>query len=140
MRIGLLAAVALLAACSTSPPPEPPPARSLNATIRGNAGSEQIRAAAQANTRAGKTAVGINLAGGMSGATHPWHVHVGRCETNGPIAGAASAYPPLRPDGGGNASATANLDVELMSGQSYYINVHESPQNLGKIIACGDLR
>lgn len=141
MKKSTLLATVLVSACAAQgPPPEPPPVRTVNATVRATAGTPNVRATAQAHSVAGRTAVGVNLAGGTPGSTHPWHIHVGRCETNGPIFGAASAYPPLRPDGSGNATATAMLDVELGSTESYFVNVHESPQNLGRIIACGDLR
>jgi hypothetical protein len=138
-RSTLLAVVVVSACASQGPPPEPPTVRTVNATVRGMGGST-VRATAQANTVAGQTAVTVNLAGGTSGSSHPWHIHVGRCETNGPIFGAASAYPALRPDGSGSATATAMLAVELAATESYYVNIHESPQNLGRIIGCGDLR
>ena len=40
----------------------------------------------------------------------------------------------------GQASASANLDVALSEDGQYYINVHRSPQDLGTIVACGQLR
>lgn len=139
MKKTSLLAILTVCACSSGPPPEPPVVRTLNASISAMSGST-VRANAQANTVAGQTIVGVSLGGGTSGGTHPWHIHVGRCETNGPIYGAAAAYPPLRPDGSGNATAQASLAVELLPTESYYVNIHESPQNLGRIIGCGDLR
>jgi hypothetical protein len=99
-----------------------------------------VRANARAASAAGQTAVSINLSGGQSGGTHPWHVHIGTCASGGGIAGDPSAYPPLRPDTNGSASAVAHLTVQLIPGDDYHVNVHRSPEALGEIVGCGDLR
>jgi hypothetical protein len=54
--------------------------------------------------------------------------------------GDANAYPPLRPNTAGAATATAHIGVQLVPGENYHINVHRSPQALNQIVACGNLR
>jgi hypothetical protein len=139
MRSGSVLVVGLTClagACATAPVYEP---RDWSATVEERADSN-VRANALAASAAGHTAVSINLAGGQSGGTHPWHVHVGTCASGGGIVGDAAAYPALQPNAAGSASAMAHLNVQLIPGDSYHVNVHRSPQALGEIIACGDLR
>jgi hypothetical protein len=139
MRFGtaiVLAAVAAATACATVPIYEP---REWNATLQPR-GDSEVRATARAATGPGQTAVAINLIGGATGGTHPWHIHRGTCETGGPIVGDANAYPPLRPNTAGAATATAHIGVQLVPGENYHINVHRSPQALNQIVACGNLR
>lgn len=143
MRVVLMSTLATLtlAACATSPASTPTTARhDLRATLSGRGNFTNARASAHAVTVAGETSVGINFAGGESGATHPWHVHTGTCGSGGGVVGSGQAYPALRPNASGNASATARLTVPLQRGQSYHVNVHRSPSDMGTIISCGDLR
>jgi hypothetical protein len=132
----LLVAGAALAACATVPLFEP---REWNATVQPR-GEEQARASVRAVTTVNSTVAAINLAGGQPGATHPWHIHSGSCASGGPIVGDAGRYPPLRPGSGGTAAATATINVVLVPGQAYHVNVHRSPEQLAEIIACGDLQ
>src|SRR5688500_11821482 len=37
----------------------------------------------------------IEIENGEAGATYPWHVHAGDCDSDGAIVGLASEYPPL---------------------------------------------
>jgi hypothetical protein len=135
--IGLVVGFTCLAgACATVPIFEP---RDWSATVESRAGSD-VRATVRAASAPGQTGVAINLAGGQSGATHPWHVHAGTCASGGGIVGDPAAYPALQPNSAGAASATAILRVQLVPGDSYHVNVHRSPQALDEIIGCGDLR
>ncbi|HEU4828093.1 MAG TPA: hypothetical protein VFT04_02755 [Gemmatimonadales bacterium] len=86
-----------------------------------------------------RTRAGATLANATPGGEHPWHVHVGRCGSNGAIVGGASSYRPLKVGRNGRAEATATLDLALPRSGEYYINVHASAANLGTIIACGNL-
>lgn len=95
---------------------------------------------ASAEAMGGGTHVTVFLTGGSAGGVHPWHVHEGVCESNGPIVGAAAAYPPLQPDASGNANAEAHLEVALEPGGSYYVNIHQSASDLGTVVGCGQLR
>ena len=86
-----------------------------------------------------QTRAGAALANATPGGEHPWHVHVGRCGSNGAIVGDASAYRPLKVGGNGRAEATARLNLPLPRSGEFYVNVHASATNLGTIIACGNL-
>ncbi len=132
----ILAAIAMVTACATVPVYEP---REWNADVQ-PVGDTEVRAAVRAVTAPGQTAVAINLAGGEAGATHPWHIHRGTCETGGPIVGDPAQYPPLRPTAAGGATATAHIRAQLVPGEDYHVNVHRSPELLQEVVACGDLR
>lgn len=99
-----------------------------------------VRGAAAANSAMRQTGVSITIAGAQQGGEHPWHIHTGTCGSGGPIVGAPAAYPALRPGMNGEARATANVNVGLEAGGQYHVNVHQSPQQLGQIVSCGDLR
>ena len=88
----------------------------------------------QSRTRASAT-----VANATPGGEHPWHVHVGRCGSNGAIVGETSSYRPLKVGGNGRAEATAELDMPLPRSGEFHVNVHASATNLGTIIACGNL-
>lgn len=135
-RTAVTALVVLAAACATVPVFEP---RDWSATVE-ERGDSDVRANVRAASAAGQTAVSINLAGGESNGTHPWHVHRGTCGNDQGIVGDPAAYTPLRPNSAGAASATAHIAVQLVPDGDYMINVHRSPQALNEIIACGELR
>ena len=81
----------------------------------------------------------IELENGEAGATYPWHVHVGDCDSDGAIVGLASEYPPLQVGPDGEATAEANISVELTADGDYYVNVHKSAAELQTIVACGEV-
>lgn len=85
------------------------------------------------------TGVRVSIQGAQPNGHHPWHVHLGRCGDNGPIVGDANAYPVLHVGADGRASANATIGVALREDQSYFVNVHRSPTELGTIISCGNL-
>lgn len=86
------------------------------------------------------THVTVFLTDGAEGGNHPWHVHEGVCESNGPIVGSAAMYPALQPDDAGNATAEAHINFPLDPAGSYYVNLHQSANDLGTIVGCGELR
>jgi hypothetical protein len=87
----------------------------------------------------GHTVAGVTISNAAPGGVHPWHVHQGECGGNGAILGPADAYPPLNVATDGTASAQANLDIPLPESGDYHVNVHASSDNMGTIIACGNL-
>jgi hypothetical protein len=111
-----------------------------DAQLEGQAGFEEVRGTARANSGFGQTGVAVSIAGAPAGGTHPWHIHRGTCATGGPIVGAADAYPALRPGTDGRADGAARISVSLDHDQEYHVNVHASPNDLGTIVACGELR
>jgi len=86
-----------------------------------------------------KTRAFVSIQNAVPGGEHPWHVHMGQCGSNGQILGQADAYNPLQVGGDGKASATAELALALPRTGQYHINVHASRNNMGTIIACGNL-
>ena len=100
-------------------------------------GNSGVRGSAKAQSVGVGTGVNVSIQGAQSGAQHPWHVHSGVCGDNGAIVGNAGAYPVLTVATDGTASANATIDVALKEDQSYYVNVHRSPTDLGTIVACG---
>lgn len=86
-----------------------------------------------------QTRAGASVENATPGGEHPWHVHVGRCGSNGAILGDASSYRPLKVGGNGRAEATAKLNLPLPRSGEFYVNIHASATNLGTIIACGNL-
>jgi len=108
--------------------------------ISGTEGSKLTGDVSMKATADGKgTEVSVMLMGDANGATRPWHIHVGSCAKGGSVFGAAKAYTPLTTAGGGHAMTSATLAVAVPDTGSYYVNIHESAGNMGKIVACGDL-
>jgi hypothetical protein len=87
----------------------------------------------------GKTRAQVSISNAAPGGRHPWHVHRGQCGQDQGILGPADAYEPLRVDGDGKASQTAELSIPLPRSGSYFINVHASANNMSTIVACGNL-
>lgn len=145
-------ALAFLAACAsggsggaTPRPPASGAGAPSNTTLRWSGqvlgmGGSGMRGSAGATTIGSRTEVVVSISRGTPGGEHPWHVHRGTCGSGGPVVGSPGAYPVLRPDQAGNANETANLSVALTTGESYYVNIHESPQNPGDIVGCAELR
>lgn len=135
-KVAVGAVALLLAGCASTV--EMRPVESWTARITADE-PDDLRAAASVNAGVVETAASVSIAGAQSGATHPWHIHAGRCGSGGAIVGPASAYTPLSVGGNGQASSTARINVGLEPGGQYYINIHESPANLGTIIGCMQL-
>lgn len=87
-----------------------------------------------------RTRATVSVSNAVPGGRHPWHVHVGQCGNDQGILGSADSYPVLAVgnDGQAEASAVLEMAVPASTGQ-YFVNVHASPENLGTIIACGNL-
>jgi hypothetical protein len=81
----------------------------------------------------------VEISNAVPGGVHPWHVHRGQCGNDQGIFGPADAYPPLKVEGNGRASATATLPVTTPKSGDFFVNVHASSKNLKTIIACGNL-
>ncbi|HEU4955972.1 MAG TPA: hypothetical protein VFT28_15405 [Gemmatimonadales bacterium] len=86
-----------------------------------------------------KTRAFVSIQNAVPGGEHPWHVHVGQCGSDRGIFGAVGAYQPLRVGSNGQAQESAVLQVPVPTTGQYFINVHASRNNMGTIIACGNL-
>lgn len=141
MRIAgiVMIATITLASCASREVDRDPIEGSWITEIAG-IGSDGVRGFVTASIlREGGTRVNATLSEGSLGSRHPWHVHAGTCASGGPVVGEAAAYPLLEPNARGDASASATLEVELVSGDEYHVNVHASPEDLGTFVGCGDL-
>jgi hypothetical protein len=86
-----------------------------------------------------RTRAFVALQNAVPGGEHPWHVHLGQCGNDRGILGPADAYEPLRVGGNGEAEASAELPLAVPVSGQYFVNVHASRNNMGTIIACGNL-
>ena len=86
----------------------------------------------------GTTLANVTLSGGSAGGTHPWVLQEGTCDSEGPVIGSPEAYPILRPNELGNASATITLDRALTADQDYALRIFQSPDD-ETLVGCGDL-
>ena len=105
-------------------------------------GDSQVRgtASVMAGASAGTMTAEIAISGGANNGTHPWHVHAGTCATDGAIVGPPTEYPPLKADGSGTATATTTVNIAAPATGDYHVNVHLSPEAMGTIVSCGDLK
>lgn len=86
------------------------------------------------------TTIHVDLDGGESGATHPWHIHSGECgDPQAPVVGAADAYPPIVVGESGEGDAEATIATTLDPEGEYILNIHLSAARLDSIIACGEV-
>ena len=90
-------------------------------------------------TKAGNTTVSLALANATPGGVHPWQLHRGQCGSDDGIVGSAGAYPVAKVGRDGHATASANLTLDTPTVGNYFVNVHASAQNMGVIVACGNL-
>jgi superoxide dismutase, Cu-Zn family len=87
----------------------------------------------------GTITAGIVLAGDEPGAVRPWHVHVNSCAQGGGIFGSDAQYPRLTIGADGTAAAVVDVPVTPNPDALYHVNVHLSNDEMGVIIACGDV-
>lgn len=85
------------------------------------------------------TFVSIAVEGADPSAAMPWHVHRGDCGSGGAIVGDAATYPLLIADADGEAEAEAEIAVDLDLEADYHVNVHRSVDEIGTIVACGQV-
>ena len=86
-----------------------------------------------------RTQAHIDITNAVPGGVHPWHVHRGRCGADQGIFGPAEAYKPLKIEGNGRASSTAELPTPSPRTGQFFVNVHASARNMATIVACGNL-
>jgi len=112
------------------------------ATPAGLAGAIQVRGSgwlAADPKDPGRSRSHVEITNAAPGGLHPWHIHRGQCGNDMGVLGPADAYKPLKVGGDGEAKADATLPVPMPAAGEYFINVHASAQNMGTIVACGNL-
>jgi hypothetical protein len=83
--------------------------------------------------------VDLVITGAQSGGIYPWHVHRGTCGNDQGIVGPPKSYPAVAVGADGTGRVLATIPTGLERGGQYMVNVHRSPQELGLIVACGNL-
>ena len=145
-----LATIGVFAACGGRPPVQiDPNARPVtprwNATLQtpaSLAGAVQVQGTgwmAASDHDSTHTEAHVDIANAAPGGQHPWHVHRGRCGNDLGIVGDPKAYPILDVGSDGKAAGIARLDLPAPKSGDYFVNVHASANNMGTIIACGNL-
>ena len=112
---------------------------SWSGMVMGKDGSKIHGTATMKEGKDNTTEVAVKLSGDSPSTTRPWHIHVGSCTKAGAPLGGGKPYSPMVGDAKGAAESKATLALPLPDTGSYYVNVHESGTNMGKIVACGDL-
>ncbi len=87
----------------------------------------------------GQTRMNVTLDGGSAGGVHPWYIHEGPCGQVGQVVGSPEAYPELRPNQTGDASATVILDTALDPTDDYSVQIHQSDDQ-ETLVGCGELQ
>ena len=108
-------------------------------TIAGKDGAA-VHGTGTAKSEDKTTEVEIKLMGDAEGSVRPWHIHIGSCAAAGGVFGGARSYTPITIDAKGNGMAKVSVPASLPDTGHFYVNIHESSANMGKIVACGDLK
>lgn len=133
-----VALAVLTAACAKQERDPNPVAGSWIAEIRAMGEHGHSGFAVLATHHEGGTRANATLTRGSAGGNHPWHIHDGTCEESGDILGDPAAYPILRPDASGDASATVLLPIELSLDADYSVHLHQAPDD-DTLVGCGEL-
>jgi hypothetical protein len=140
--IAMLMGIAVLAACDDDDDPTNTPRQlTWDTEVEGLTGFEEINGDASARWTTGTTSFSATaeLLGDEGGSVRPWHVHEGTCGSGGDIVGLDSQYPRLNASPAGTDTVTVTVPVALDSTQAYYVNYHNSVEDMATIIACGEL-
>lgn len=82
----------------------------------------------------GAMLLGIKVTGEPAGATQPMHIHRGKCGSNGPV-----VIPLMNVVNGMSANKIPNAKWRTVNHGGYYINVHESKDNIPHIVSCANI-
>jgi hypothetical protein len=79
--------------------------------------------------------VSVLLQGTPDGGKHPMHFHAGNCDSGGDV-----VVPLNDLDGSsGTSYTTVNVPYGVIVGGDHYLNVHLSADDMGTIVACGEV-
>lgn len=144
MRTTLALATAALVACgpSQSSLELPSPISASRATASWTATLEPVGASAMRGTATvqavnNQQTIHLQITGGASGASHPWHIHSGSCGSGGSVVG-NTPYPALGTSSDGTASMSTVLATPI-GGGNHFVDIHVSPSD-PTVAACGELR
>lgn len=103
--------------------------------LREQNGSGISGSATIAPTGTDEVRVTVTLSGGGGGVARPAHIHEGSCADLNPT----PKYPLENVVGGKSETTVRVAATDVLAGE-FAINVHESEDNPGRYVACGDLR
>jgi hypothetical protein len=126
LSLALLLALALVGSVSAQSGPV-----TVTLATQNNSG---VSGTATLTPMGNQTQVVINVTGEPAGGSEPDHIHVGSCPTVGAV-----KYP-LANVVNGTSTTMVNVPLSTLTAGTYAINLHESAQNIGKYIACGDIK
>jgi hypothetical protein len=86
-----------------------------------------------------RTLISMQIANAAPGGVHPWGVHRGSCGNDQGVFGSDNAYPLLRVNSDGDASARVQQTIPPPKSGSYFVEVLAAPSNTALVIACGNL-
>ena len=96
-------------------------------------------AAQQTPSSTNQAKVTLTITGAKANSTLAWHLHQGKCGSNGSLIGDANAYTPLKVDANGSGNATTTVSAALTERGEYYADVHASADQGSTVSACGNL-
>lgn len=145
--IALASSAVIVAACASRTEEVSAGVITPNAsTVRWTAGLTPMNASGISGTavvlpadNAAQARVDLVISGAQSGGIYPWHVHRGTCGNDQGIVGPPNSYPSVAVGADGTGRVLATIPTGLDRGAQYMVNVHKSPQDLGVIVACGNL-
>jgi hypothetical protein len=126
---------------TTTPPPEPtPPTPRDTVEPRRDTLPPPTPSEGQAVPREFKDfRVTLNLSNAPQNTSLAWHIHQGKCGSNGAVVGPDTMYQPLQTDAQGTATATASITASIREKGDYYADVHSSSDTGSSVSACGNL-
>ncbi|MEA2785628.1 MAG: hypothetical protein QOF71_1732 [Candidatus Eremiobacteraeota bacterium] len=78
--------------------------------------------------------LGLKVTGEPKGADQPAHIHRGKCGSNGPV-----VFPLTDVKAGMSSTPIAFAKWKTVNHGGYYINIHESKDNIPHIVSCANI-
>ena len=78
--------------------------------------------------------LGLKVTGEPKGADQPAHIHRGKCGSNGPV-----VIPLSDVKGGMSSTPITFAKWKTVNHGGYYINIHESKDNIPHIVSCANI-
>ncbi len=129
----MFASLALVAVAALQAAPAAAATSTLTIKIAAQNGSGENGTATL--TQAGADVKVVIALTGAPATAQPAHVHFGTCADLGGV-----AYLLTNVVGGASTTTVKGVTIDQLLAKSYAINVHMSADNLGKYVACGEIK